>query len=92
MDDVRRNGPAPSIDETGFVPRDLDEARQLYDALVKNETPVSQSRGIVTWLIVHTGRRADDPSTDKVRADYRRQLGRLGAPPWGQDPNRYKGA
>ncbi|MBU6429585.1 MAG: hypothetical protein KGR26_11270 [Cyanobacteria bacterium REEB65] len=71
------------IDERAFVPQTTDQARQLYHALTNAGTPVAQARGVVTWLLVLTDRREDDPSTDTLRRDYRRALLNLGAPPWG---------
>ena len=82
MNPVARPGPAALIDERQFVPTSVEQARQLYAALVRVGTPVSQARGIVTWLLVLTEHRSDDPASDVVRRDYRRALLNLGSPPW----------
>lgn len=82
---MARTGPAPLTDERRFVPETIDEARQLYAALVDDGSSLSMARGIVTWLIMLPERRADDPAPNSLRRDYRRQLQRLGLPPWDPD-------
>jgi hypothetical protein len=78
-------GPKPMIDERMFVPADLEQARQLCDALIGAGTRVARARALVTWLITLPERRSEDPSPNTLRRDYRRELQRLGRPPWPLD-------
>ena len=82
MNPVARPGPAPVIDEWQFVPTSVEQARQLYAALVRVGTPVSQARGMVTWLLVLPEHHSDDASASVLRSRYRQALLNLGSPPW----------
>lgn len=66
-------------DETEFIPTDLRQARRLHVALVDSGTPVAQARGIVSWLIMLP---QQDAASGQLRTTYRRELARLGTPPW----------
>lgn len=79
-----RTGPRGLADERRFQPLSIEQARALYDALVDQGTPISQARGLVTWLIVLPDRRGDDPAANSTCRDYRRELARLGVPPWAE--------
>ena len=72
--------PPKIVDERRFVPETIAQAQALYSALVRQGTPITQARGLVTWLILLPERRSEDPASDVLRRDYRRELLRLGAP------------
>ena len=69
---------AKLADETEFIPTDLAQARALQKALRAQGTPVSRARGIVAWLI----ELPEDVASGDLRATYRKELARLGSPPW----------
>lgn len=92
MGAVAKTGPAPLIDETDFVPADLAQARRLYEAMVHAGTPRSQARGILAWLITLPDSGPYDPSSAVMRSRYRKELVKLGEPPWRGEPSEYTGA
>lgn len=65
-------------DETEFIPPNLEAARSLKQALMECGTPEAQARGIVCWVI----ELPEDTLSGTLRATYRRELARLGSPPW----------
>lgn len=75
--------PSKIVDEREFRPSSLEQAEQLYHALVAAEVSPGMARGVVSWLIVLPANRADDPATNATRRDYRQALAKLGEPPWG---------
>lgn len=74
--------PAPrSIDEQLFRPRTVEEAQQLYEALVTHARP-AQARSVLTWLLLPPDNPAN-PATSRIRkSEYRRVLKLLKVPPW----------
>jgi hypothetical protein len=77
--------PNALIDETQFVPKDLAQADELEAALIKAGTSRAKAWGVVRWL--QGGRKPIPPAT---KTGYRRELVRLGSPPW--EPNEGMGA
>ena len=85
MGRMAKSGPAPLIDETSFVPRDLDEARALSAALVAQGGVSPAQAATVVMFLVHL-RDAERTPAHRVRAsEYRRILARLGQPPWSNE-------
>lgn len=65
-------------EETEFIPPNFEAARALKRALVGQGTTAAQARGIIGWLI----ELPEDTANDELRRVYRRELARLGTPPW----------
>jgi hypothetical protein len=91
---MSRPGRAPNIDERRFVPNDLEEARQLRRALVMAGTPRAVARGCVMWLIELGEVERPVSRGERVQGSrYRRELFRLGKPPFRRpEPIEYVGA
>lgn len=73
---------APMIDERPFQPASIDQARSLHKALLEAGTSHVVARGLIGWLCTLPEKRSDDPTSNVARRDYRRELLRLGKPPW----------
>lgn len=71
------------IDERLFKPATIEQAKELYEALIQAGTSYAVARGLLGWILVLPERRSEDPAGNQVRRDYRRELLRLGKPPWG---------
>lgn len=81
MTDVTRTGPPPMVDESLFVPRDLGEARALYQGLLK-VTSAQHAKQILAWLITYDSGASPLSAGERVRRSrYRQVLRKLGAPP-----------
>lgn len=75
-------GTKPLIDEWTFTPDSIEQARDLYRAMVEAGTPPPRARHIIAWLIVKPPRAEDDPTARSARSEFRKVLAELGAPPW----------
>lgn len=91
MKSMSRMGPAPLADEEIFIPQSLEQAIALEAGLVRNGTQRAMAGTIVMWL-TRKGQEGTDDLLSPQRARYRRELARLGSPPWDRQPNEYKGA
>jgi len=80
------------IDEREFIPSNRAEALELEHALMLAGCSRAMAAGIVMSLI-RLGERGEDGLFPGQRTVYRRELKKLGAPPWGGDGlNRDMGA
>lgn len=77
-----KRGPAPLVDEQMFIPRNNAEAVALEKALVDNGCQRAMAGTIIMGLI-RLGELGDDGFVSAQRAVYRRELRKLGQPPWG---------
>lgn len=75
-------GTKPLVDEWTFTPDSIEQARDLYRAMVEAGTPPPRARHIIAWLIVKPPRAKDDPTAKTARSEFRKVLAQLGAPPW----------
>jgi hypothetical protein len=79
-----RTGPKPLVNERDYVPRTLEEARQLFDALTAlDKMTRGQARSIVGTLQTLPERYTPAFSVQVV--GYRKILARIGRPPWDDD-------
>lgn len=79
----QHRGTIPLIDEREFTPLDLEELQALVAALVEHGTGVALARTIGSWLVTKGEARAEDPTSKTQRSRYRKELAKLGEPPWG---------
>jgi hypothetical protein len=69
------------VNERDYVPRTLDEARQLFDALVsRGDVTGGHARAIVGTLLTLPERYT--PAFSVRVVSYRKILARLDRPPW----------
>lgn len=69
-------------DETDFIPRTLTEQRQLYRSLIAQGTPPQRATAMVGGLAALP----DNDVSERTWTEWRRELARLGAPPWAPTP------
>lgn len=77
-----KRGPAPAVDDRIFIPRTNAEAVALERALIANGCQRAMAGTIIMGLI-RLGELGDDGFVTSQRAVYRRELSKLGEPPWG---------
>jgi hypothetical protein len=81
MNHVARFGPPPTIELRDFLPRNDQDFLDLEDELIKAGCSKSRATAILSALI-RLRATGDDGLISPVRSLYRRELSKLGGPPW----------
>lgn len=81
MKNVSKFGPAPSIDEHAFIPPTRAHAFVLETALVASGCSRARA-GTIVMALIRLGETGHDGMIPPERSRYRRDLRKLGQPPW----------
>lgn len=92
MGDVAKTGPAPMLELEDYIPSGDAEYLLLEEALIRAGCPKTRAALILATLVRLRSTGSDGLIT-VTRSQYRRELLKLGAPPWkGGRSSEYMGA